>query len=161
MTNSLKKQWLHDKKIYLIIFAIPSLIMFFVYSVFGVHPFGDNSVLVLDLNGQYVYYFESLRDALWGDSSLIYSWSRNLSGEMFGIFGYYLASPFTIIPMILPRSMMLGALEIMQLFKIGAAAVTFAIYIKNRKHSKIFTTITFPTIYALMAYCVVQPMNPM
>lgn len=161
MTNSLKKQWLYDKRIYLIIFAVPSLIMFFVYAVFGVHPFGDNSVLVLDLNGQYVYYFENLRDCFWGHGSFIYSWSRNLSGEMFGVFAYYLASPFTLIPMLLPQSMMLGSLEIMQLCKIGAAAIAFAIYIRTRKNSKSFTSIIFSTIYALMAYSVVQLMNPM
>ena len=161
MKNSLKWQWLYQKKIYLLVFAIPFFIMYFVYASFGVHPFGDNSVLVLDLNGQYVYYFEAFRDAVWGKSSLIYSWSRNLSGEMFGIFGYYLASPFTIIPVLLPRTMMLGSLEFMQLCKIGAAAVTFSIYLKNRKQSKVFTMLTFSTIYALMSYSVVQLMNPM
>ena len=95
------------------------------------------------------------------DSSLIYSWSRNLSGEMFGIFGYYLASPFSFITVILPRSMMLFALELMQLFKIGAAALAFSIYIKNSKKSRIFTTIIFSSLYALMGFSVVQLMNPM
>jgi len=161
MKNSLKWQWLYQKRTYLLVFFIPFFIMYFAYSSFGVHPFGKNSVLVLDLNGQYVYYFEALRDAIWGDSSVIYSWSRNLSGEMFGIFAYYLASPFTLIPMLLPRSMMLGALELMQLCKIGAAALTFAIYLKNRKHSKFFPMLIFSTIYSLMAYSVVQLMNPM
>ena len=52
-------------------------------------------MLCLDLNGQYVYYFEALRDAFWGDGSIFYNWSRNLSGEFMGIIGYYLASPFT------------------------------------------------------------------
>ena len=161
MSNSLKKQWFLDKRIYLLIFAIPFIIMYFVYAAFNVHPYGDNSVLVLDLNGQYVYYYEALRDALWGDSSLIYSWSRNLSGEMLGIYAYYLASPFTIIPMILPRSMMLGALELMQLMKIGAAAVTFAVYLKNQRKTKVYTTIIFSILYSLSSYTIVQLMNPM
>lgn len=161
MKNSLKWHWFYQKRIYLLTFFIPFLIMYFVYATFGVHPFGKESVLALDLNGQYVYYFEALRDAVWGDSSLIYSWSRNLSGEFLGIFAYYLASPFTIIPVILPRSVMLGALELMQLCKIGAAAVTFAVYLKNRKNNKPFTILTFSAIYALMSYSVVQLMNPM
>lgn len=161
MKNSLRWQWIYDKRYYVLVFAIPFLIMYFVYALFGVHPYGDNSVLVLDLNGQYVYYFEALRDAFWGKSSAIYSWSRNLSGETFGIFAYYLASPFTIIPMLLPRTMMLGSLEFMQLCKIGTAAVTFAIYLRNRKDSKIFSVLIFSTIYSLMSYMVVQLMNPM
>ena len=161
MTNNVIKKWIVNKRTYLIAFAVPIIIMYFVYAVFGVHPFGDNSVLVLDLNGQYVYYYEALRDAFWGDNSLLYSWSRNLSGEFLGIYAYYLASPFAIIPILLPRSMMLGALELMQLLKIGAAALTFAIYLKNQKGSKTFTIIIFSTLYSLMSYCVVQLMNPM
>ncbi len=161
MKNSLRWQWFSQKKIYLLVFAVPFCLMYLVYAVFGVHPYGSGSVLVLDLNGQYVYYYEYLRDAIWGDSSLIYSWSRNLSGEMFGIIGYYLASPFMIIPVLLPRAMMCGSVELMQLCKIGAAAVTFAIYLRHRKNSKIFTVLIFSTIYSLMGYCVVQLMNPM
>lgn len=161
MKNSLRWQWFYQKRIYLLVFIIPVFIMFTVYSLFGVHPFGKESVLVLDLNGQYVYYFEALRDAIWGDNSLIYSWSRNLSGEMFGIFGYYLASPFTIIPILLPRSMMLYSIEIMELFKVGACAITFAVYLKNRKSRKPFTLLIFATTYALMGYVVVELMNPM
>ena len=71
--------------------------MFAAYAFFNIHPFGDGSVLVLDLNGQYVYYYEEFRDAFWGDGSFIYNWSRNLSGEMFGVFAYYLASPFMLM----------------------------------------------------------------
>ena len=48
------RQWIWDKRIYFLVFAIPSLIMYISYAFFGVHPYGDNSVLVLDLNGQYV-----------------------------------------------------------------------------------------------------------
>ncbi|MFA5659729.1 MAG: YfhO family protein, partial [Oscillospiraceae bacterium] len=161
LRNSLKWQWLSQKKTYLLIFAIPFCIMYLVYAVFGVHPYGDGSVLVLDLNGQYVYYYEYMRDAFWGDSSMIYSWSRNLSGEMFGIIGYYLASPFSIIPILLPRAMMCGSIELMELCKIGAAAVAFSVYLRHRKNNKIFTVLIFSTIYALMGYCVVQLMNPM
>ncbi len=161
MKNSLRWHQVKDKKIYILIFAIPALLMFFAYAIKGVHPFGDESVLVLDLNGQYVYYYEYLRDAFWGEKSIIYSWSRNLSGEMFGIVGYYLASPFMIIPILLPRSMMLFSIELMQIFKIGTAAVAFAFYIKNRRAAKINTTIIFSILYSLMSYCIVQLMNPM
>ena len=93
------------RRIYFPVFFIPVAVMYIAYAFFNVHPFGTNSVLVLDLNGQYVYYYEALRDAFWGDGSLMYDWSRNLSGEMFGIFAYYLASPFMLIICLLPRTL--------------------------------------------------------
>ena len=84
-------------------FIIPFLLTFISYIAFDVYPFGERSVLTLDLNGQYIYYFEGLRDAFWGGGSPFYNWSRNLSGGFMGIIGYYLASPFTLIVMLLPR----------------------------------------------------------
>ena len=39
-------------------FLLPALIVYLIYLSRMVHPFGDGCVLVLDLNGQYVYYFE-------------------------------------------------------------------------------------------------------
>lgn len=155
------KRWLFEHRIYALIFLIPLILMYIVYAVFKVHPWGDNSVLVLDLNGQYVYYYEALRDAFWGKASFIYSWNRNLSGEMFGIFGYYLLSPFMLIICLLPRTMMCGAIEIIQLLKIGTAAVTFAFFIRKSYKPKNITVIIFSTCYALMTYMVVELMDPM
>lgn len=155
------KNYLKDKILYFIVFSLPVLIMYLVYVFFSVYPAGDNSVLVLDLNGQYVYYYEALRDAFWGKSSLIYSWSRNLSGEFMGINAYYLASPFSLIPVLLPRSIILTSLKIMQLAKIGAAAVTFAVFTRNYRENKNVTIILFSIAYSLMGYSVVELMNPM
>jgi len=45
-------------------FLIPALIMYLVYVAMSIRPFGDGSVLVLDMNAQYVYFFEALRNAL-------------------------------------------------------------------------------------------------
>ena len=101
------KTWAIDKRYYILAFILPFVIGYIAYALFDAFPAkrdGDNSVLVLDLNGQYVYYFEYFRQALLGDNSIFYSWSRNLSGEFMGIIGYYLASPFTLITVLFPQS---------------------------------------------------------
>ncbi len=153
--------WLIRNKFYFLAFAIPVVIMYVAYAIFKVSPYGDNSVLVLDLNGQYVYYFEAIRDAFWGDESILYNWSRNLSGGYAGIIGYYLASPFTLIPILLPRTMLLGSLQIMILSKLGLASVTFSYYLQKSKGLSGLHATIFSTLYALCAYGVIQAMNPM
>ena len=149
--------------LYLLCFIMPAGIMYLAYALFKVHPFGDGSVLVLDLNGQYVYYYEAFRDAIMGDGSLVYNWSRNLSGNMFGIFAYYLASPFMLITCIFPRSAMCGAIETMQILKIGTAGATFAHFLLRTadKTPRRTSVVAFSSMYALMAYMVVQLMDPM
>lgn len=154
-------KWCYKNRLYLGAFFLPVFIMYVVYSVFGVHPYGDLSVLVLDLNGQYVSYYEMLRDAIWGDGSLIYNWSRNLSGETMGMFGYYLASPFMWIIVLLPRTMMCGSIEIMELAKVGCCGLAMAYYLTNRKNAGKLSALLFSVCYALMTYIVVELMNPM
>lgn len=161
LENNPVGRWCYRHRYGLLIFFLPVFIMYLVYSCFGVHPYGDLSVLVLDLNGQYVSYYEMMKDAIWGDHSLIYSWSRNLSGETMGMFGYYLASPFMWIVVLLPRTMMCGALEIMQLVKIGCCALAFAYYLDKSKHASKYMQVIFSVSYALMTYIVVELMNPM
>ena len=146
---------------YVVAFLVPFLLTFVSYICFDVYPFGERSVLTLDLNGQYIYYFESLRDAFWGDGSAFYSWSRNLSGGFMGIIGYYLASPFTLIVMILPRKMILESVMIMQMTKVGAAGLTFCMYAQKSKKLKPLQSLMFSTMYAMMAYVVIQLIDPM
>lgn len=153
--------FLYSKRTYFFAFIIPALILFIAYAIFGIYPFGEESVLVLDLNGQYVYYYENLRDALHGNGSLVNSWSRNLSGETIGIFAYYLASPFMLIVMLLPRSIMTASILIMQLCKVGTASVTMCHFLGSHKKMSRSTSLIFGIIYSLMAYMVVQLMDPM
>lgn len=142
-------------------FAIPFLLTLIAYAGFDVFPFGERSVLTLDLNGQYIYYFESMRDSFWGDSSLFYSWSRNLSGGFMGVVGYYLASPFSLILVLLPRKLILEAVMIMQMCKVGAAGVTFFIYAQKSKNLRPLPSLLFSTMYSMMSFVVIQLMNPM
>ena len=136
---------------YVAAFLIPALLTLIAYAFFGIYPFNERSVLALDLNGQYIYYFEAIRDAFWGDGSVFYNWSRNLSGEFMGITGYYLASPFTLIVILMPRSLILEAIMIMQLCKVGAAGLTFCIYAQKSKNVQPLQSILFSTMYAMMS----------
>ena len=155
------KGWLSRNRYYIIAFIIPVVLMYISYAIFGLYPFGKKSVLCLDLNAQYVYFFEQLRDAFWGKGSVFYSWGRNLSGGMMGIIGYYLASPFTLIVMILPRKMILTSLLIMILCKIGTASVTFSLYLQRSKGLEPLHATVFSVLFALSAYMVIQTIDPM
>lgn len=142
-------------------FLIPVILMGIAYISFGIYPFGEKSVLSLDLNAQYVFYFDYVHDVIGNGESLMYSWSRNLSGEFMGIIGYYLASPFNILVWIFPRSMITEGLLTMMLAKFGACGVTFALFAhKSQKLSKT-TAALFAPMYALCAYMIVQTMDPM
>lgn len=142
-------------------FLLPALILLVSYFIFGVWPFGKESVLSLDLNGQYVYYYDHMYDVIYGGESVFYSWSRNLSGEWMGIIGYYLGSPFNWIVWLLPRNWILEGLLAMMCVKVGAIGLSMSVYLTRGKGCKRLTVIVFSVCYALCAYTIVQTMNPM
>ena len=143
-------------------FLIPALIMLCIYFAIGHKPLGQMSVLTLDLNAQYVYFYEALRDAVWGDGSLLYSFSRSLGGEFMGIYAYYVASPLSYIVCLFPKTMMLEALLIIICTKIGLCGLSFAFYLSKQKTpTKPGNIVLFATMYALSAYAITYQNNIM
>ena len=112
-------------------FFIPFFLTFLSYTMIGTFPFGPNSVLVLDLNAQYVYFFDALRDAVYGDGSLRYSFSRAMGGEFTGMYAYYLASPLSYIVCLFPRGAITEALYLILAIKTGLLGLTFGWFLKK------------------------------
>lgn len=143
-------------------FLIPAALMLIIYLALGHKPFGDLSVLTLDLNAQYVYFYEALREFLCGDASLLYSFSRSLGGEFMGIYAYYIASPLSYIVLLFPKSMILFALLTIILIKIGLCGLTFGFYLhKQTKSPNKLNIIIFSLMYALSAYAITYQNNIM
>ncbi len=143
-------------------FIIPAALMYLVYLSMGIHPFGNGSVLVLDLNGQYVYFYESLRNAVYGDGSFLYSFFRALGGEYMGMYAYYLASPLSYIVALFPQDRILEALLTIILIKTGLCGFTFGFYLhKNSTHPNKIMVVAFSVMYALCAFAVVHQNNLM
>ncbi|MBQ2719355.1 MAG: YfhO family protein, partial [Clostridia bacterium] len=151
----------HEGSYLLFSFLLPLSLMALIYAVIGVFPFGRGSVLVLDLNGQYVYFFEALRDCVWGDSSLLYSFSRALGGEFLGMYAYYLASPLSYLVALFPRDGILDALCLMLLLKQGLSGLSFGYYLRRTTALSPTSTVLFSTVYSLTAYGVVMQHNTM
>ena len=164
LKKSINKLFFGEKSYLWLCFGVPVAMMYVIYLALGIHPFGDGSVLVLDLNAQYVYFYEALRECVHGDQSLLYSFSRQLGGEFMGIYAYYLASPLSYIVALFPKGKILEALLSIFLLKTGLCGATFGLYLhkttrpEDRKKTSI---IAFSIMYALCAYAIVHQNNSM
>ena len=69
LSNLQQKLYLSPKLYLIFCFLTPIALMFGIYLTRGLHPFGDGTPLVLDLNSQYAYFFEGLRNLIYGDAS--------------------------------------------------------------------------------------------
>ncbi len=142
-------------------FLIPAVIMILIYAAIGVWPMSKNSVLVLDLNGQYVYFFEAIRDFFRGEQGILYSFERALGGEFLGIVAYYLASPFSIITALFPEGMITESLYVMFILKCGLSGFNMCVYLHKSHPTTQTGEVIFSTIYALTSYAVVMQHNTM
>lgn len=154
-------EFIVKNKAYFLAAGLPIVILLAAYADFGIFPFGDRSPLALDLNAQYVYYYEYMYDVLAGKESLFYSWSRSLSGEFIGLFAYYLASPFNFIVWLFPRSCVTEGIAAMQFAKSAAVGLSSAFYLKKQRGFSDLTTVIFSVSFAMCGYFAAHTINPM
>ncbi|MBP3294456.1 MAG: YfhO family protein, partial [Clostridia bacterium] len=142
-------------------FFLPAFLTVVIYCCLQVWPVGKNSVLVLDLNAQYIYYFEQLRDILTSGESILYSFERALGGEFLGIFAYYLSSPFSVLVALFPKRMITEAMYLILVLKCGFCGLTFGYYLTKKDLLKHPYRVALSVMYALSSYAVVMQHNVM
>ncbi|MBE6585323.1 MAG: hypothetical protein E7645_02210 [Ruminococcaceae bacterium] len=160
------KTWLtsthHEYSYLMVAFTVPAVLLYLMYVARGIYPFGDGTILVLDLNSQYVSFYEYLWDCLHGEGSLLYCFSRNLGGEFMGMYDYYVASPFALLIGLFPKDWIQESLFLVFLLKTGLCGFNMGFYLHKHSTSRSkLTIITFSILYALSSYCVIQMNNSM
>lgn len=155
------RAFLFRKRAYILSMLLPAAILLTADAIFGIYPFGERAPLALDLNAQYVYYYEYMYDVFAGKESIFYSWSRSLSGEFLGLFAYYLASPFNFIIWLFPRANITEGILVMQLTKAAAVGFTSSIYLKKHRDFSDYTSTLFSVMFAMSGYFTAHTINPM
>ncbi len=163
--TTIRERWKKTRQEYgyiMLASLIPALIFFLIYLARGLYPFGNGTVLVLDLNAQYVYFFEALKDTVLEGGSLLYSWSRSLGGEFLGMYAYYLASPLSYLICLFPSDKTQEFLLILFMIKAAICGGTMGFYLhKHSVNKNKLTVVAFSILYAMSAYCVVHMNNTM
>ncbi|MBQ6034377.1 MAG: YfhO family protein, partial [Ruminococcus sp.] len=86
---------LYEKGIlyFILSFLIPFSILWYAFGSYGIHPFGDRQILVVDLWHQYYPFFRVVREKLINGGSFLYSWENGLGTNFLSLISYYAASP--------------------------------------------------------------------
>lgn len=147
------------RKIGIAAFALPILLFLIIMIIMGQYPFGDDTLMILDMNSQYHTFFVHLRDILHGDASPWYSFSRALGGDMLSVAAYYLISPFNLLFYFFNEENIYVGITIVMLLKLGTMGWTMNYYLCRKKIT--YTTLIFSTAFALSAYVVAYGSNIM
>ena len=79
------------------VFGITISILLLSFLILGIYPFGDNSIVVIDANTQYITFLGYLKTILNGSNDFKYTFSATLGQNFVPLLGYYLMSLFNIL----------------------------------------------------------------
>lgn len=124
------------------------------------YPFGEKVFLLTDLNGQYISFFEYLRQMLVGEASWKYTISKFMGSDMAGFTSYYLLSPFNIILLLFKPENIHGAVTFIAFAKVMACAAASYIFFSSHGESYM-KSIICSTAYSLGAFNLIYLQNIM
>ena len=117
---------------YAVCFAF-SIALFVALAIAGhIYPFGDNSFLTEDLKYQYIDFFAWFRRVLLGEANLRYSFAQGLGMNTWGLYSYYLASPFNLLCVLFPQDKLTHFVFIISALKLGCIHISSAWYVQKR-----------------------------
>ena len=90
--------------------------------VLHITPFGDKTFLYEDMKQQYVDFFSYYHNVWHGKDGLVFSNNCGLGAEMFGIWAYYLMSPFLLMFAVIPSVHYATAVTFLIMMKMSAMA---------------------------------------
>ena len=141
----------NDLWLYLASGLIPFCIITVCFALLQIAPFGDRTILFFDSSIQYLDFASYLQSVFSGENDLLYTFSKNLGGEMVSLFAYYLFSPFSLLFAFGTTQQLPVVFTLVVVLKTAACGVTFFYGVSRRFGCKA-SHLIFSTAYALMAY---------
>ena len=137
---------------YLLAWAIPSGVMFALFIINGIYPFGERSFLTADLYHQYMPFLQDLSEKVRSGAGLDYDWTLGVGSNFMALYVYYLASPLHWLMFLFPAEHVLEFLSYMAIIKVGLCGLTCCIYLRKHFRTDTFATVLFSCFYALSGW---------
>lgn len=142
-------------------FGCSAAIMLIVYICYSLIPFGDVTILRMDLYHQYGPLFAELYDRVTQFKSFFYSWNTGLGSSFLGNFYNYLCSPISIVMLLFGHENMPEAIATMILLQAAFSSASFCYYLKKSfgEHSPI--SAAFGVLYSFCGFFIAYYWNLM
>lgn len=146
----------------LLSFALPILILLGYFAYRKMFPFGNSSILTVDLGQQYVDFYSFYRNTLLHHfSQFFYSFQNAIGGSMWGTWAYYLFSPFNLVLLFTPGKWITFGILLITVLKVGCSGWAFSKLLLKEKWQKGFLVPAFSIAYALNGFVVANILNIM
>ncbi|WP_304292544.1 YfhO family protein [Collinsella stercoris] len=112
--------------------ALPVLLLLALSAWGGIYPLGPESFLTEDLKYQYIDFFTWFRHVLTGEANIFYSFAQGMGSNTWGLYSYYLASPFNFIILLFDEAHLTLAIYVIVALKLVCMNTAMAWYLRRR-----------------------------
>ena len=112
--------------------ALPVLLLLALSAWGGIYPLGPESFLTEDLKYQYIDFFTWFRHVLTGEANIFYSFAQGMGSNTWGLYSYYLASPFNLIILLFDEAHLTLAIYVIVALKLACMNTAMAWYLRRR-----------------------------
>ena len=155
------KALLYENRFSFLSFFCAVVLMLLVFYCFDMAPFGDVTILRMDLYHQYGPLFAELYERIKGGRSLLYSWNTGMGGSFLGNFYNYLASPLLVVLFLFRHEDVPDAISLMVLLKAAFSAAFFTYYLRKTQNRANHVTAAFGVLYAFSGFFIAYYWNVM
>lgn len=141
--------------------ALTAVAISIIYIAYSIFPFGDSTVMRMDLYHQYGPLFAELYDRIVNHQSLLYSWETGGGTSFLGNYLNYLSSPLTILIFLFDKEDISFAISFIVSVKCILSAGTFTFFIRKSLNSHNYISASFGALYAFCAYFMAYYWNVM
>ena len=131
-----------------------------VFIALQLYPFGTKTLLISDMQVQYISYFSYYKSLFTTCNDLWYTFSKALGGDMLGFAAYYLFSPLNLLLLLFPDALLPVAVALMIAIKLSLCGLAF-FYFLSAGHRPNVMALLFSTAYALIGYNITYLFNVM
>lgn len=141
--------------------AIAGVCITVIYLIYTIFPFGDSTVMRMDLYHQYGPLFAELYDRVVHHQSFLYSWTSGGGSSFLGNYFNYLSSPLSALIFLFDKEDISFAISFIVSIKCILSAATFTLYLKKSLDKHNYISASFGVFYAFSAYFLAYYWNVM
>ena len=157
------KHYLINILIFLLSFGLPFALCMILFATNNFYPFKEDgqTIIMMDMQSEYIAYFRYLKSILSGDGNLFYTLGKVFGGDFLSIYSFYLASPLNFFVVFSPYESIPAFLFYICIIKISLSGLTMYTLLRQTFKKDRFIYLLFAVAYALCSYSFVYMSNLM
>lgn len=147
------RRFIKETYLYVLAVVLPIIIMFFIYKINKIYPFGDETIIQGDSSHQYICFLKGLQNRLQHGIISDYDWNSGLGTNYYALATYYLFSPINLL-LFVWKGNLINFINLIITLKLSLASLCFFIYISKKYKNKNLLMLIVSLCYSLSSYII-------